>query len=63
MDEDEPIDYSVYSLGELQEIIGKMEDEPVDKRKKEYKEYKKIVNLIMDIYNKKAGIKIYAKIK
>lgn len=63
MDE-EIIDYSIYSLGELQEIIGNYEDKPPkDKRKKEYKEYVQLLNTFFDIYNKKAGERVYRKIK
>lgn len=59
---EEQIDYNLYSVGELQEIISIMEDNIIDKRKKEYKEYIKVMNLIFDIYNKKVNSKIYKKI-
>ena len=50
--EEEVVDYSIYSLGELQEIIGNYEDKPPkDKRKKEYKEYLQVLNTFFDIYN------------
>ena len=63
-DEDiEKIDYEIYSIGELQEIIGNMENNPVDKRRKEYKEYVKLLNTLFDLYNRKANYKIYKKIK
>lgn len=63
-EEDIEIDYSDYSLGELQEIIGDLEDAPQDKRKKkEYKEYKAKMNALFDIYNDKANTKIYKTIK
>ena len=58
------IDYNIYSLGELQEIIGNMEDNPPkDKRTKEFQDWKIVMNTIFDIYNKKAESKIYSKIK
>lgn len=64
MEEKVVVDYSIYSLGELQEIVGIMEDNPPDKRKKkEYQEYKNVMNHIFDIYNKKANFKTYLKIK
>ena len=57
-------DYSSYSLGELQEIIGAIEDEPVkDKRSKTYKKYLKELNALYEIYNFKAGWKTYNTIK
>lgn len=65
LEEDEIIDYSLYDLGELQEIIGVLEEQyPKDRRKKkEWDEWKKLMNQIFDIYNKKAESKIYATIK
>lgn len=62
--EEEIIDYSTYSLGGLQEVIGGLEDAPPrDKRKKEYKEYIQSLNTLFDLYNKKAGERVYRKIK
>lgn len=61
---EEEIDYTIYSIGELQEIISIMENNsPKDKRKKEYQDYKNILNQIFDIYNKKAAYKTYVKIR
>ena len=62
--EEDIINYSIYSLGELQEIIGNMEDyPPKDKRTKEFQDWKTILNNIFNIYNQKAQSKIYSKIK
>lgn len=62
IDEDK-IDYSIYSLGELQEIISGLEDNPPkDKRKKDFQDYKILMNQIFDIYNKKAAFKFYKKL-
>lgn len=58
------VDYSSIGLGELQEIIDDMENNPPkDKRKAEYKEYVKTLNNFFDLYNKKRGEKIYRLIK
>jgi hypothetical protein len=63
-DEEEIIDYKSYELGELQEIIGVMEDElPKDKRSKLYKAAVRELNILMDIFNEKSKFKIYNKIK
>lgn len=53
------------SLGELQEEIGKLEEEgeKLDKRKKEYKAWKDKINFLIDVYNAKSKYKIYNKIK
>lgn len=61
---EEEIDYTTFSLGALQEVIGKLEDTPPkDKRKKEYKEYIDRLNLFFKLYNTKAGEKVYRIIK
>lgn len=63
-DEETPIDYSSLELGQLQEIIGDMEENiPKDKRTQEYKEHIKDLNNLFIIYNKKKGEKIYKLIK
>ncbi len=63
-DEIEIIDYNLYSLGELQEIIDAKYDEiPRDKRSKIYKEYVRVLNTMFDIYNTKVKFKCYNKIK
>jgi hypothetical protein len=53
------------SLGELQEEIGKLEEEgeKLDKRKKEYKAWKDKINFLIDVYNAKSKYKIYNKVK
>jgi hypothetical protein len=53
------------SLVELQEEIGKLEDEgqTLDKRTKKYREWKKKINFFIDIYNAKSKYKTYKKIK
>lgn len=64
MEEEEKEDYSNYNLGALQEVIGKLESNPPkDKRKIEFKEYVAELNMLMQIYNAKAGEKIYRIIK
>ena len=52
------------SLGELQEEIGKLEEEgeKLDKRKKEYKAWKDKINFLIDVYNTKSKYKTYNKI-
>ena len=63
-DEEDKIDYMSMLLGELQQAISKFEDsEPKDKRKLYYKKWKDEINELFDIYNKKANMKIYIKIK
>ena len=53
------------SLGELQEEIGKLEEEGenLDKRKKEYKAWKDKINFLIDVYNAKSKYKTYNKVK
>jgi hypothetical protein len=53
------------SLGELQEEIGKLEEEgeKLDKRKKEYKAWKDKINFLIDVYNTKSKYKTYNKVK
>lgn len=53
------------SLGELQEKIDQLEEEgeKLDKRKKEYKEWKDRINFLIDMYNAKSKYKTYNKIK
>jgi len=53
------------SLGELQEKIDQLEEEgeKLDKRKKEYKEWKDRINFLIDIYNAKSKYKTYNRIK
>lgn len=63
-DNESPVDYSSLELGQLQEIIGDLEDSmPKDKRTQEYKEWIKDLNNLFTIYNKKKGEKIYKLIK
>jgi hypothetical protein len=52
------------SLGELQEKIDQLEEEgeKLDKRKKEYKEWKDRINFLIDVYNAKSKYKTYNKI-
>lgn len=62
-EEVEKVDYSSYSLGGLQEVIGRMEENvPLDKRKKEFREYVAELNSLFNIYNSRKGEKIYRKI-
>lgn len=62
--EEEEVDYASMPLGELQEVIGVLEDSsPRDKRKKEYQAHKDKLNELFDIYNKKANYKYYVKLK
>ena len=53
------------SLGELQEKIDQLEEEgeKLDKRKKEYKEWKDRINFLIDMYNAKSKYKTYNKVK
>ncbi len=53
------------SLGELQEKIDQLEEEgeKLDKRKKEYKEWKDRINFLIDMYNAKSKYKTYNRIK
>lgn len=63
LDEDK-IDPAIYSLGELQQHISALEQcAPRDKRTKQFKEYIGELNSLFEIYNGKAGEKIYRKIK
>ena len=61
---DEEISYESYELGELQEVIGLMEDNPPkDKRSKAYKEYVRVINSLFELYNIKSKNKTYILIK
>lgn len=51
------------NAGDLQKEIDALEDEEskIDKRTKEYQQWKNRINFLMDMYNVKIGTKVYAK--
>lgn len=64
MFDEDKIDPAIYSLGHLQQIICAMEQSaPRDKRTKQYRAYIDELNSLFEVYNGKAGEKIYRKIK
>lgn len=64
MFDEDKIDPAIYSLGELQQHICVMEESaPKDKRTKQFKAYVDELNSLFEVYNGKAGEKIYRKIK
>lgn len=65
VDNEDEIIYENISLGYLQDIIESKYATllSLDKRSKQYKEYKNIYNSIINIYNTKAKAKIYTIIK
>jgi hypothetical protein len=51
------------NMVELQEIIGELEDNEPDKRKKEWKRWKERINILRKEYNRKARQQIYLLVK
>lgn len=51
------------NCGHIQPYIDELEDNCPDKRTKEYREWEKIMNFLMEKYNKFANFKAYKIIK
>lgn len=51
------------NLGEINNAIEKLEANPVDKRTKEYEQYKTKFNFLVDLYNSRASYKSFKKIE
>ncbi len=51
------------NLGEINSAIEKLESNPVDKRTKEYEQYKTKFNFLVDLYNARASYKSFKKIE
>lgn len=64
IDEIEEIHYDLLSIVELIDILEDNLDHPIDKRKKkEYTLYKQECNELINIINKRSGMKMYSIIK
>ena len=62
--EQDVVDYSIYALLEIREMISNLEDNPPkDKRKKEYRDYIDKLNNLFQLYNSKVNEKVYKIIK